>query len=196
MRRRSRHRRSNGSELLIGVALVLVVMSVSAVPSAGSSSLLLPSILMASVVLVVAAAVALFLYQRMLRQRRALRMLELADVDTMSGVAFERFVGELLRSHGFTVRYTPASGDYGVDLIIEKDGIRTAVQAKRYAKPVAQAAIREAVAGINQYRCTQAMVVTNSHFTRAATVLAKSNNCTLINREALAEMLLRMRTSA
>ena len=103
----------------------------------------------------------------------------------MNGIEFERFVGELFRGQGNRIEYTSHSTDYGVDLVIEKDRIRTAVQIKRYKRPLSQAPVREVVAGMLMYRCSKAMVVTNSTFTKSAYHLAKSNYVKLVDREAL-----------
>ena len=46
-------------------------------------------------------------------------------VDNLSGRQFEAFLEKLLLSVGFTnVRLTPLSGDFGGDIIAEKDGKR------------------------------------------------------------------------
>ena len=54
---------------------------------------------------------------------------------------------EVLGARGWTVADTPASGDFGADLIAEKDGKRIAIQAKRYSKPVGNKAVNEALGG-------------------------------------------------
>ena len=121
--------------------------------------------------------------------RKGLRQLRLDDVDTMSGMKFEEYVAELFRQQGYKIQTTALSGDYGIDLITIKDGIRTAIQIKRYSKRVNQTAVREAVAGMKHYKCSQSMVVTNSDFTKFAVDLAKTNECILVDREGLIEMI-------
>ena len=56
-----------------------------------------------------------------------------------------------------------------------KDGVKTDVQAKRHTKPVGIKAVQEVVAAKGMYRCTEAMVVTNSTFTQPAMELARTN---------------------
>lgn len=125
-------------------------------------------------------------------RRKALRALQITHIDTMTGEEFEEYVAELLRCQGYKTRMTPRSGDYGVDIIASKDGIKTAVQIKRYSKKLDQKPIREAVTGmaVRQYGCTKAMVVTNSTFTKAAEFLAKESGCELVDREKLGEWIL------
>jgi hypothetical protein len=52
-------------------------------------------------------------------------------IDAMDGVEFEGYVAARLRRAGWRVKFTPPVGDYGVDLIGEKDGHSVAVQCKR-----------------------------------------------------------------
>ncbi len=127
------------------------------------------------------------------RKRQAFRALQIAHIDAMTGEEFEEYVAELLRFQGYKVRMTPRSGDYGVDIVASKDGLKTAVQIKRYSKKLDQKPIREAVTGmtVRQYGCTNAMVVTNSTFTKAAEFLAKESGCELVDREKLGEWVLR-----
>ena len=53
-----------------------------------------------------------------------------AAVDAMGGVEFEHYVAAVLRGRGYTIEFTRATGDFGVDLIATRDGVRTAVQCK------------------------------------------------------------------
>jgi restriction system protein len=75
--------------------------------------------------------------------------------------------------------------------VVERDGVRTIVQAKRWTKNVGVKAVQEAVAAKPMYRCEQAMVVTNRHFTAQAQELAHANLVTLWDRERLVNALLR-----
>lgn len=140
---------------------------------------------------ILTGAVFIGLWHRQeMRKRAALRALEVADIATMSGRDFERYVGAILQSRGHFVQYTKTVGDYGVDIIAKKESIATAVQVKRYSHVLGQAAIREAVAGMMHYKCSKSMVVTNSSFTRHAKTLAASNRCELIDGLKLGEWML------
>src|SRR5262249_5392213 len=70
------------------------------------------------------------------QRRQRLRALQLADVDGMSGEQFEHYVAALLKHQGFETRVTRLSGDFGVDIVAQKGGLKYAVQTKRYSKPV------------------------------------------------------------
>ena len=107
------------------------------------------------------------------------------EIDRMTGKTFEDYLALLFRQRGYRVTPTPYAGDYGADLIIEKEGLKTAVQAKRYKGKIGIEAIQQVVAAKARYRCQRAMVVTNQYFTPAAFQLARDNYVALWNRERL-----------
>jgi restriction system protein len=106
-------------------------------------------------------------------------------IDAMSGVEFESYVAARLRRAGWQVRFTPAVGDYGVDLIVARDGESAAVQCKRHGKTVGVAAVQQVVSGALHHGCTRSIVVSNQEFTNAAKQLAYTHRCQLIGRSAL-----------
>jgi|GEM_PF-986259 len=132
---------------------------------------------------------------RVTRRAKSLTQSDIAQIDAMDGVEFENYLEVLFRSEGYGIERTPVSQDYGADLILRRNGQRIAVQAKRYAGSVGLAAVQEVVAALSIYHCASAMVVTNSHFTRAARALAKSNDVVLWDRERLLHHMQRMRES-
>jgi restriction system protein len=109
----------------------------------------------------------------------------MAAIDVMNGVEFERYVATRLRRAGWQVRLTPAVGDYGVDLIAEKDGQSVAIQCKRHGQSVGVAAVQQVVSGARHHGCTRSIVVSNQEFTTAARQLAYTHCCQLIGRRAL-----------
>jgi restriction system protein len=113
----------------------------------------------------------------------------IGDVDAMGGVEFEHFLGSLFRAMGYQVQVTQASGDQGADLVLEKFGDRTVVQAKRYSATVSNSAVQEAVAAKAHYRSRHALVVTSSSFTTSALALAASNGVDLWDRGRLESMI-------
>jgi len=114
---------------------------------------------------------------------------DLSSLDALGGIEFEHFVATLLTGRGYKTEVTQASGDYGIDIIAIKDGVRFGVQVKRYAGSVARTAVSDAVAGVRHWRCHAAMVVTNSYFTDSAKQLAESTGCVLVDRAVLAQWL-------
>lgn len=115
---------------------------------------------------------------------------KLAAVDAMDGHEFEYFCAELLKENGFVnVEVTQASGDFGVDILAEKDGVTYAVQCKCYSDKVGNHAVQEATSGAQYYHRMVAVVLTNSTFTPAAIETAQKTNVLLWDREKLKEMM-------
>jgi len=170
----SRRRRKSYNDLYVVIA-ALVVLYVLAFRAA----------FLFYLVISVGIGVAIWYVARTLQQQEGFRKLELAQIDTLPGIEFERWAGEQLRLQGYRVKYTPVN-DFGVDIIATKDGVKLAVQTKRYARPLDQKAVREVFAGMYHYGCNECMVMTNSSFTTAATVLAQSTRCRLVDRDELA----------
>ncbi len=118
---------------------------------------------------------------------RRYKGIQIANIDSMTGIEFEQYLQRLLANQGYIVQVTQASGDLGVDLIASKDGDKIAIQAKRYSTNVSRRAISDAVAGMYHYDCNKAMVITNSYFSPGAKELAESTDCILVNRDTLAK---------
>lgn len=119
------------------------------------------------------------------RKRRAQSVL-----DEMEGHEFEYFCAELLQENGFyEVEVTKASGDYGVDILAEKDGVTYAIQCKCYSAPVGVKAIQEAYAGRDYYDRMVGAVLTNQYFTNPAVDAARKLKILLWDREYLESMM-------
>lgn len=115
---------------------------------------------------------------------------ETLGFDEMAGEEFEDFAAELLEQNGIeVVELTKASGDFGADIIIIHEGERTAVQCKRYERPIGVKAVQEAISSMTYYKCKKAAVFTNSTFTRQAVELAAESGVILWGREDLFEFL-------
>lgn len=131
-----------------------------------------------------AAAVVMLLYRYVRSRRHSSRL------DGMDGHEFEYFCAELLQERGFyDVEVTKGSGDYGVDILAEKDGISYAIQCKAYTSPVGVKAVQEAYAGRDYYDRMVGAVLTNQYFTKPAVEAAKKLKILLWDRGYLDEML-------
>jgi len=120
------------------------------------------------------------------RRRDALYLrLGMASVDMLSGREFENYVAARIRNMGWTVSATPPTGDFGVDLIAERNDECVAIQCKRRAKPVGVSAVQQVVAGALHHRCDSSAVVSNQEFTAAAKELARTHACHLVGRSKL-----------
>lgn len=113
-----------------------------------------------------------------------------AKMDVMEGHEFEYYCAELLRHRGFMeVEVTRSSGDYGVDILAQKDGVTYAIQCKRHGGPVGIKAVQEAYAGRDYYDRMVGAVMTNQYFTSAAVAAAKKLKILLWDRGYIESML-------
>ncbi|MBQ9142337.1 MAG: restriction endonuclease [Lachnospiraceae bacterium] len=113
-----------------------------------------------------------------------------SDIDMMGGHDFEYFCARLLEQKGFLeVEVTKGSGDYGVDILAEKDGVTYAIQCKCYNAPVGVKAVQEAYAGRDYYDRMVGAVLTNQYFTTPAVEAAKKLKILLWDRGYLESMM-------
>ena len=112
------------------------------------------------------------------------------EINHMTGREFEEFVAAVLMGCGFTIEeMTKITGDYGADIIVSFNGIRIAIQCKRYQNPVGIKAVQEVISAMRHYDCEEAIVITNSVFTRQAEILAGDHeNVSLWDGKKLLEM--------
>ena len=122
--------------------------------------------------------------------RKKLIDIHISQIDSMSGIDFEKYVKALLDFHGFRTEAKGGSGDLGVDIVATKRNNRYAIQIKRQASKVSRRAVSDAVAGKAYHHCNTSAVITNNYFTEGAIKLAKSNDCLLIDRDYLTKMII------
>ncbi len=138
-------------------------------------------------IMVVCAGAMLLSMALYLRQRARRRRPE--DFDLMEGHEFEYYCAELLKKCGFQeVQVTRGSGDYGIDVLAEKDGITYAIQCKCYTAPVGVKAVQEAYAGRDYYDRMVGVVLTNQYFTQPAVEAARKLKILLWDRGYLEDM--------
>ena len=114
-----------------------------------------------------------------------------ADLDSLpDGYAFESFVAEILIANQFqNVTVTQSSGDYGVDVLAEKEQISYAIQCKYYDSPVGVKAVQEVSSGKTYYHAHIGIVATNNIFTKQAHELADKTGIILWGRDVMENML-------
>ena len=132
----------------------------------------------------ISLAVIRFAYRR--NKNKKYLKYDFTKIDKMDGIEFEGLLAEYFKLQGYHVVLTPASNDYGADLVLGKDKDVIIVQAKRYTgHKVNNSAVQEIVAAMPYYKATKAMVVTNSFYTKNAKELAEANNVILWDRNDL-----------
>jgi hypothetical protein len=108
----------------------------------------------------------------------------------ISGIDFEHISKSLLEKNGFEdVVVTKASGDYGADVLATKEGVKYAIQCKKYSSKVGVEAVQEVIASKSVYNCHVGVVLTNNYFTPNAKKLAESNGVLLWDANKLQELI-------
>ena len=146
-----------------------------------------------SVVLLAAGVPGIVLLNKIIKicfSRAGYARKTIESLDRMDGQCFESFVRRMLRRSGFSdAELTPASGDYGADLIARKGGKRYIFQCKRYEGNVGVKAVQEIHTAKAYYNSDFEIVVTNAYFTKNARILAEESGVFLWDRDTLAGML-------
>ena len=110
--------------------------------------------------------------------------------DDMEGHEFGHFCADLLRRRGFKdVVVTKGSGDFGIDILAERDGISYGIQCKNYSSPIGVKAVQEVYAGRDYYDCMVGVVMSNQYFTGPAVEAAKKLKIVLWDRGYIEEMM-------
>ena len=110
---------------------------------------------------------------------------DLTHIDKMEGFEFEEYIARLFQEFDFSTTVTKKSGDFGCDVLLEKNGDRIAVQVKRSTDKVTLRAVQEIVASLKKYDARIGVVIANAKFTKSARQLGKINGVVMINRNAL-----------
>lgn len=114
----------------------------------------------------------------------------MSRIDAMDGHEFEHFIATLLRKLDYEkVEVTPGSGDQGVDVLAEKEGVRYAIQCKCYSSDLGNTPVQEVNTGKMVYRCHVGIVVTNRYFTQSAREAAKATSVLLWDRSKLEKLI-------
>ncbi len=104
---------------------------------------------------------------------------------------FEKLVALVYRKLGFTVtRRGGANPDGGIDLVIEKDGQRSAVQCKQWRTwNVGVKAVREFLGALTDAGISKGVFITLCGYTGDAKQLAEKHGIEIVNEAGLAKMI-------
>lgn len=145
---------------------------------------ILVTIIISIVLLTLFLAGIVFVIRSVRRNRRT------GVMDEMEGHEFEYFCADLLEKQGFVdVEVTRGSGDFGVDILAEKDGVTYAVQCKRHTAPVGVEAVLCTYGGLAYYERMVGVIMTNQYFTAPAVEAAKKLRILLWDRGYLDAMI-------
>ncbi len=113
------------------------------------------------------------------------RIRDLASLQKLGPVEFERFVGHFFSQQGYDVFTTPNSGDQGIDLFLHKGRQTCVVQCKRYRGTVGQATVRDLYGVMVHSGADSAVLVTSGRISRAARDWAHAKPIELLDGPAL-----------
>ena len=178
---RAYSRSQRHGDIKISLVATIILFTLLYVHRNGLVQLLLVTILLVVVCFMIIKLTTVYKQYRVTRKHGT----GLSAIDKMTGLEFELFVASLLRKRGYTNVTLTEKYDYGVDVIAKKDGVRWGIQVKRYSGLVKADAVRQVVTALKKYNCERAMVITNSHYSKVAIELARTNDCVLIDRRTL-----------
>ncbi|MDO8963933.1 MAG: restriction endonuclease [Coriobacteriia bacterium] len=130
------------------------------------------------------------------RRMRAIRARRHADYRVermyeMTGDEFEELCADYFEAIGYTVDFTPQSGDGGVDLILTRDGELIVVQCKQTRKPAGQPIVRDLFGAMHHAGADACVVCASNGFTPAAREWAEANSIGLLDGIEIVETLRR-----
>lgn len=124
--------------------------------------------------------------------RKSPLMAELVDqLRSMDWFQFEKLVAHVYEKRGYIVtRRGGANPDGGIDLVVEKDGQRAAIQCKQWKTwNVGVKAIREFLGALTDTGISKGIFVTLRGYTGEAKQIAEKHGIEILNEAGLAEML-------
>ncbi len=126
---------------------------------------------------------------KLIKKHKTKNPLKLNTKPVVSGLEYENLCYEILKKAGYLVNKTSSTGDQGVDLIVSKYDKKCAIQCKYYSSPVGNGAVQEIIAGRDFYNCNYGIVCSNTTYTKAARLLASSQNIILTSEINIANII-------
>jgi restriction system protein len=118
----------------------------------------------------------------------------LDTIRTLPWREFELLLAEHFRRLGYHVEITPDGADGGIDLILQKDGRLTLVQAKQWrTERVGVTKVRELFGIQSARRAAESILITSGRFTPEARAFADESGVRLIDGEQLEPLILEWR---
>ncbi len=103
---------------------------------------------------------------------------------TVSPARFEEMVAEVYRLRGAKAWRTGATGDHGVDVVVQTPkGEKWVVQCKRYRGWVGEEKVRELYGTLQHEKAHKGVLVTTGTFSNAARQWAKGKPISLVDGE-------------
>lgn len=108
------------------------------------------------------------------------------QIDQLNPFEFENWLSDFMNKCGYSAFTTNRSGDYGADVIAEKDNYRIVIQCKMSKSILGIRCVQEVIGAMNYYHANDGWVVsTTPEFTYQAYNLANSANIKLYPKHKL-----------
>ena len=140
----------------------------------------------------IAVVVLVVLIDALGRARRLRRQRALSDLAKLTWQQFEEVIADAFRRHGYRVREVGGRGraDGGVDLLLERDGETTVVQAKHWrSQRVSVQPVRELYGVQRAMHAERSMFVAMGRYTADAEKFAADVGMTLLDGEGLLKII-------
>ncbi len=185
VQRRRRYRRSNKKDTAWGF-LVLGLIGIFW----NDLIAVKPYAIILTVIITLTCIVLLWFMLRKVFIKPSPPSMTMKEIDKMTGIEFEQFIGDLYKAMGYKTEVTQASNDYGADVIVIKDQIKTVIQVKNYKNPVGLGAVQEVNTAKGHYKADEAMIITSSpSYTAQAKREAKLLRIKLVARDELEKLI-------
>lgn len=113
------------------------------------------------------------------------------QIGKMGKAQFVIYMSKLFKLKGYQVELTPVANNHGIDMTVEKMGVKIAVGCALSNKVLGETDVRLVEQGKKYYGIDRAMVVTNQYFDRMAAAYGKAQSTSLVDRNVLAEDFMR-----
>ena len=110
-------------------------------------------------------------------------------LENFTGLEYEIYCMDLLNSYGWNCTLTKGGGDFGADIIAEKNNTKAVIQCKRHKSRVGVSAVKDIFVGNAYYKGSIAVVCSNMDYSKPARDLAQALNVQLIHHHQLNELL-------
>jgi len=108
----------------------------------------------------------------------------------LSPYEFEDFISELFSKMGYDAKVTSRSGDFGADVIAQKNNEKILIEVKKYSEGtnIRPDQVQRTLGAIWKYNADKAVFITTSNFTVRAKEIEKDGPIELWNKKILHEM--------
>jgi HJR/Mrr/RecB family endonuclease len=126
--------------------------------------------------------------QERLNKERALKRRQYQFWMSLSPYEFEKEIALLFERQGYKASVTKGSGDGGIDILIEKEGLEGIIQCKRFKNKVSPGPIRDLYGTMKAGNHKFGIAVCPSGFSDKAYEFSKGKNIKLIGLKQIMEM--------